>query len=868
MTTVDGRGTAGPEVPVTDSFHLRVHPSVIFKLGEDLITDDIQALVELVKNAYDADASNAKVTINTRVWTDAVTGQTVSPPAPSSPVVDAKRIPTPRDPKQSDSPSSEGTLQGEIIIADNGDGMTREDIRRGWLTISGSQKRQMKDAKVVTRKKRTPLGDKGLGRLGAQRLGDVLDLVTVPRDGASAFKITIPWSVFGTVTALDEVDLVLREEPRGDMPSGSTLRIRGLRDIERWTGQELRDLQQQLSTMISPFGDLGFDVTLLVDDVPHDLRTLPQNVRDTAELRYQFDYADGVLHVLGRMSVRYLLSGLTAEDVAFRRLTEEDNGVSFLNWLLETQPQKCAAIGLRHGDDRFFSHISQSFTLSDLDNVQRDSERNVADPGPFRGEVDQVGLRDFDAEVFGSVAEYREYVRQINGIRVYRDGFGIRVDADWLRLGDKWTSGKSYYNLRPDNVIGYIELSASHNAALLETTNREGFQDTGAYRNFVLLLDRWRSFTETAQTLIRRSFTEYKSSNLAASARMEPTHTPAQLVKEVTRRVLDSGRQAARVVEIRSTLADVKKAADEILVEQRAAEGSLFGNALQSNVVNRALDRINAATARAEALIVELQTLSTQFEEQRSALELLDRRIGAIQEQLADAWETVALGLTAEALSHEVHQIADRLAGRSQQIIRYLDESGSKDLRVRAYIEHVRSSAAALNRQIAHLNPALKYVRERREDLLISVTLADILDYFNERWSADGISAQLSVDKDFVIKMNRGKLSQVFDNLLLNSEYWIREQQKRGVPRPSRVEIRVRSPYVTVSDTGPGVDPAIEDLIFEPFVTMKARGRGRGLGLFIVRQLLDAEGARIELLDKRDSDGRRRSFNLTFPVIS
>ena len=67
----------------------------------------------------------------------------------------------------------------------------------------------------------------------------------------------------------------------------------------------------------------------------------------------------------------------------------------------------------------------------------------VADPGPFDGEVDAFDLqtmRDKQAELFSSLGEYRHFVKQHSGVSIYRDGFAIRADNDWLGLGESWTS--------------------------------------------------------------------------------------------------------------------------------------------------------------------------------------------------------------------------------------------------------------------------------------------------------------------------------------------------------------------------------------------------------------------------------------------
>jgi len=144
------------ESPSDDRFH--VDASVVFQLGESLVSDVVQALVELVKNAYDADASFVRIVVDTENF----------PPADLE--IDAG--------SHSHAPSP-----GYILIEDDGTGMTRSVIRQGWLTISRSPKRTFKRELRVTPKGRTPLGDKGLGRLGVQRLGNRVHILTRATSG-------------------------------------------------------------------------------------------------------------------------------------------------------------------------------------------------------------------------------------------------------------------------------------------------------------------------------------------------------------------------------------------------------------------------------------------------------------------------------------------------------------------------------------------------------------------------------------------------------------------------------------------------------------------------------------------------------------
>jgi len=67
--------SAADSPTVVETLQLDVHPSVVFKLGADLITDDMQALMELIKNSYDADATRVRVSIDTHARFDRETGE-------------------------------------------------------------------------------------------------------------------------------------------------------------------------------------------------------------------------------------------------------------------------------------------------------------------------------------------------------------------------------------------------------------------------------------------------------------------------------------------------------------------------------------------------------------------------------------------------------------------------------------------------------------------------------------------------------------------------------------------------------------------------------------------------------------------------
>ena len=183
-----------------------------------------------------------------------------------------------------------------------------------------------------------------------------------------------------------------------------------------------------------------------------------------------------------------------------------------------------------------------------------------------------------------------------------------------------------------------------------------------------------------------------------------------------------------------------------------------------------------------------------------------------------------------------------------------------------AYVEYVNSSINALRKQMTHLSPSLKYVREKREEIPVTEFFKDTVEYYRERLARFHIEVELKIvnGKNFTLLMNKGKLVQIIDNLFLNSEYWLREEIRLKRLKTGIITVEISKPFVRISDNGPGIDPSVESRLFDPFVTTKGRGKGRGLGLFIVQQLLDTESSSASLSAKRNSRDRLYVFELDF----
>ena len=154
---------------------LRVGAHVLVQLGSELVTDVEQALLECVKNAYDADSPGCRISIDTQTsgsLEEVASAGALMPFGESAENVNV-RFETIEGVTLKSRPDADSLIRrkldfrGRISIEDAGTGIPFEDLSRSWLVISASLKRSgTQGPKKKTALGRTPLGDKGLGRLG------------------------------------------------------------------------------------------------------------------------------------------------------------------------------------------------------------------------------------------------------------------------------------------------------------------------------------------------------------------------------------------------------------------------------------------------------------------------------------------------------------------------------------------------------------------------------------------------------------------------------------------------------------------------------------------------------------------------------
>lgn len=206
---------------INKSYKIRPSARILSTIGEDIIKDMHAAIVELVKNSYDADARNVEILFYTTI--------------------------------------GKHTKQDylKILIKDDGHGMSYDTIVNKWLVPATDDKLVRK----FSPNGRKMQGRKGIGRYAAAILGDKLSLETIDKNKNKTI-ININWNSIRKIEFLDEVNIDI-DSASSDESSGTSLLITGsAKQLNEWTKKEIELLIQELKKLLSPIENQDFNIKL------------------------------------------------------------------------------------------------------------------------------------------------------------------------------------------------------------------------------------------------------------------------------------------------------------------------------------------------------------------------------------------------------------------------------------------------------------------------------------------------------------------------------------------------------------------------------------------------------------------------------
>ncbi|WP_225769115.1 ATP-binding protein [Inquilinus sp. Marseille-Q2685] len=270
----------------------------------------------------------------------------------------------------------------------------------------------------------------------------------------------------------------------------------------------------------------------------------------------------------------------------------------------------------------------------------------------------------------------------------------------------------------------------------------------------------------------------------------------------------------------------------------------------------RSKDELERRVAeRTEALTAANRRLEDEIEERRRAEAELHRT----RDDLVQAAKLAALGQAFAGLAHEINQPLAAL--KTYLASTRLLSGRGETAKVAANIDVM---AEAVDR-VAGLTGQLKRLARRDGHDSVPVDLAAVLDgvlrLLAYRLADLGIAVERTGDGPAVVMGEAGRLDQVVMNLVSNAIDAVRGRETRRIR--AVVETGGGTARLTVEDSGPGIDPAIRDRLFEPFVTTKEAGDGLGLGLATVYRIVRDHGGGIS---HRPSDLGGTAFVVTLPL--
>jgi len=508
---------------------LRPRARILRTLGEELISSEIVAILELVKNSYDADARIVLVSFS----------------------------------------ASLEKGRGRLDISDDGHGMDLETVETAWMEPATDTKKKARFSKYL---KRRLLGEKGVGRFAAARLAEELELITKSPESHREIYALFDWTQFDHDNRyLDEI-LILAEEriPRefvggrsipikvkrvkGDLPRdgehGTLLRMNKLK--RTWTEGELKDLHRGLSRLISPFeADKNFRIFL---QLPDETASTAQEVEAPEVIKYPHYSIDGTVSDKGRCTLTI-------------HVYSEAETKTFTGWFRRDVSSRQTTVGM--------------FEVAD------DETRPITCGAlSFRVLVwDRDQLDNINQKLGTGIRSIRRDLDSIAGISIYRDGFRVlpygEPDNDWLRLDIRRVQNPTM-RLSNNQLTGYITIGADTNPELRDQSNREGLNNNQAYTELqsIMLLSlskleelRYSEKKKSRKSVVARAGGLFETPDLTELRgeilKLRPNAETIKLFDETTRQWEEQVTRIREVVSRYHSLATLGQLVDKVVHDSR-----------------------------------------------------------------------------------------------------------------------------------------------------------------------------------------------------------------------------------------------------------------------------------------------------------
>ena len=672
-------------------------------------------------------------------------------------------------------------VENRIIVSDQGAGMSRQDLIDNYLVIGTASRKRAIDAALANPAAgdgRPPyLGEKGIGRLSAMRLGDRLTVATAQKGDKRLNLLRIDWSAFGDLDAmLDEIDVV---PEAGDVKldrdwSGTRLMIESL--TADWTSDLVKYLgEHHFARLTDPFADA---------------KRRPRIAIFWNGNRVPVAHMDRHLLAHAHASVR-------------GKFLCKKNGPAL----------ECTFEALDLGFEHPHEVERREFQLPDLEGSISGTSGDIPlsalnDLGPFEFEAywfNRQRLGSIDS--IGDRKVVRDLQRRWSGILLFRDRFRVlpygEDEDDWLAL-DRRALGSTGYLLNKAQFVGRVTISRLGNPLLIDQTNREGLRVCPEQRAFVSLL------------------------------------------------------QLAIQSQLRDFLKDVQRRHKDQPLDMTAARTNV------TSLVKRANTAIRRIKRKVPAESETVDELQHTFFEIKEFFDRAQRRITEVESESRQMIQMAGVGLLVEVVAHELARSTEN-ALAALEALRDKDVPKQIGGLLESLRSEMRSVSKRV-RILDPLSVSGRQRKEVFDiDTLIGDILNGHEIQFARHHVELKVTKP---ERPVRVRAVKGMIIQIIENLLSNSLYWLdlRRQHELDFAPCIIISIDADPLTMTYEDNGRGIARENREKVFRAFFSLKEKSKRRGLGLFIARECAEYHGGTLTLDEHVNQDtGRLHRFVLELP---
>lgn len=747
-----------------------------------------------------------------------------------------------------------------LYIIDFGEGMTQNIIREHWMTIGTDNKAN----DIFTKQGRVKSGAKGIGRFALDKLGSRCEMTTIFNPAPEIHKpdtdiegnLTenvgynwiVNWEDFeGEFKTIDKVGAILTElqsisikeevlkiipascldkiESEKEFNFGTILKITDLRD--NWEDFFVEQVFSDLEVLVPPKEAGGFEIFVFSSLTPNKYGEVLGSVCD------DFDY-------------KLVATADENQNVKIRIYRNEYNIELIPNAFFEREAmqkenyRKADFIKGYWEKETNFSQLLKGFNSVD-------ENKTFNDIGIFnftfyflKRQSNSIDAKKFFNRNFMS-NNRKDWLNKFGGIKLVRDNFRVRpygevnnVAFDWLGLGNRKSASpagiaklEGGYKVEPENVAGAINISRLTNVNFEDKSSREGLQENKTFQIFTLLIAEIISEFEKDRAYIAREMSLYD----------DLIYGP------------ERDRQKA------------EKLKNEILAKSREKKQAKANNSSANNSQN---EQETESDKEKEILASELDRKEEEIEKLKEEQKVL--------RGLASS------GIVLASFSHDLSKLNDVLALRTEKLkdlmlekITEDDYSKTKDSKNPfKQLERIKKQDVKLQNWLNFSLGATRKDKRKRKQLFLKPYFEGLKNDWGTVLDDRAIKLDISEIEELDMRVFEIDIDSIFNNMLVNSiDAFILSKEERDREVKIKVSSNSKEIVIDYHDNGPGLSKDITEpeKIFLPLFTTKRNKQtgeeeGTGLGMWLVKSIVEENDGKATLLYPEIGFG----LKITFPI--